>query len=175
MNEQDEMDLHWMRHALALAERARNEHDEIPVGAVLLGPDGALIGEGFNRNIIDHDPSAHAEIMAMRAGGKQLGNHRLVDCTLYVTLEPCAMCAMAIVHARIGRLVFGAGDAKTGACGGVFNLIDDPRHNHRVAVTSGVLGELASVTLSNYFRAKRGRPLLPLPGGDGVDAAAGVE
>jgi tRNA(adenine34) deaminase len=161
-------DIHWMRHALALAERARVEHDEIPVGAVLLGPDGAVIGEGYNRNIIDHDPSAHAEIMAMRAGGQALGNHRLLGCTLYVTLEPCAMCTMALIHARIGRLVFGAADTKTGACGGVFDLIGDARHNHRVAVTSGVLGEVAGITLSNYFRAKRGRPLLPLPAGDAV-------
>lgn len=161
-------DIHWMRHALALAERARVEHDEIPVGAVLLGPDGAVIGEGFNRNIIDHDPSAHAEIMAMRAGGQALGNHRLLGCTLYVTLEPCAMCTMAMIHARIGRLVFGAADTKTGACGGVFDLIGDARHNHRVAVTTGVLGEVAGITLSNYFRAKRGRPLLPLPAGDAV-------
>ena len=171
MPDQSRTDIHWMRHALALAERARSEHDEIPVGAVLLGPDGALIGEGFNRNIIDHDPSAHAEIMALRAAGQVLGNHRLIDCTLYVTLEPCAMCAMAIVHARIGRLVYGAADTKTGACGGVFNLIDDPRHNHRVQVTSGVLADVASVSLTNYFRAKRGRPLLPLPGQG--DAAVG--
>lgn len=166
-------DLHWMRHALALAERARLELDEIPVGAVLVGPDGQLLGEGYNRNIIDHDPSAHAEIMALRAGGQVLGNHRLVGCTLYVTLEPCAMCAMAIIHARIARLVYGAADAKTGACGGVFPLIGDPRHNHRVEVTAGVLGQLASVTLSNYFRAKRGRPLLPLPAGQGTTGSAG--
>ena len=168
-------DIHWMRHALSLAERARIEHDEIPVGAVLLGPDGALIGEGYNRNIIDHDPSAHAEIMALRAGGQVLGNHRLVGCTLYVTLEPCAMCAMAIVHARVARLVYGASDTKTGACGGVFGLIDDPRHNHRVQVTSGVLAEVASVSLTNYFRAKRGRPLLPMPPFDEPSGAPGVE
>jgi tRNA(adenine34) deaminase len=175
MSDQHSTDLHWMRQALALAERARIEHDEIPVGAVLLDPHGQPIGQGYNRNIIDHDPSAHAEIMALRGAGKVLGNHRLIDCTLYVTLEPCAMCAMAIVHARVKRLVFGASDSKTGACGGVFNLIDDPRHNHRVAVTSGVLGELASVSLSNYFRAKRGRPLLPLPAPHcGIDSS-GVE
>lgn len=175
MSDQHSTDLHWMRQALALAERARIEHDEIPVGAVLLGPDGQLIGEGYNRNIIDHDPSAHAEIMALRVGGQVLGNHRLIDCTLYVTLEPCAMCAMAIVHARVKRLVFGAADSKTGACGGVFNLIDDPRHNHRVAVSSGVLGEVASVSLSNYFRTKRGRPLLPLPATHCHSDGGGVE
>lgn len=175
MSDQHTTDLHWMSQALALAERARLEHDEIPVGAILLGPDGQRIGQGYNRNIIDHDPSAHAEIMALRGGGQVLGNHRLIDCTLYVSLEPCAMCAMAIVHARVKRLVFGAADAKTGACGGVFDLINDPRHNHRVAVTSGVLGELASVTLSNYFRAKRGRPLLPLPAVQSGHGGAGVE
>lgn len=175
VTEQSQTDRYWMRHALDLAQRASIEHDEIPVGAVLLGPDGQLIGEGYNRNILDHDPSAHAEIMALRAGGQALGNHRLIDCTLYVTLEPCAMCAMAIVHARVKRLVFGAPDSKTGACGGVFDLLQDPRHNHRVAVTFGVLGEIASVTLSNYFRAKRGRPLLPMPADHGHDPAAGVE
>ncbi len=103
-------DDHWMRHALALAERAEREHDEVPVGAVLVGPDGELLAEGFNRNISDHDPTAHAEIVAMREAGRRLGNHRLLGCTLYITLEPCAMCAMAMVHARIARVVFGASD-----------------------------------------------------------------
>ena len=154
-------DTHWMRQALGLAERAEREHDEIPVGAVLVGADGQLLGEGWNRNLADHDPSAHAEIVAMRQAGRSLGNHRLVGTTLYVTLEPCAMCAMAIVHARVGRLVFAARDPKTGACGSVFDLIADPRHNHRVRVDDGLLGEEAGRRLSNYFRAKRGKPLLP--------------
>ena len=157
---QAEADLHWMRHALALAERAQREHDEIPVGAVLVGADGALLGEGCNLNISTHDPSAHAEIVAMREGGRALGNHRLVGTTLYVTLEPCAMCAMALVHARVARVVYGASDTKTGACGGVFDLIADPRHNHRIEVVGGVLGDDAGKRLSNYFRAKRGRPPL---------------
>lgn len=143
-----------------LADRAEQEFDEIPVGAVLVSPAGEVLGEGWNRNILDHDPSAHAEIMAMRAAGRALGNHRLVDCTLYVTLEPCAMCAMAMVHARIARLVFGATDPKTGACGSVFDLVADPRHNHRIEVRGGVLGDEASRRLSNYFRAKRGKPPL---------------
>lgn len=157
---QDEIDLHWMRHALALAERAQREHDEIPVGAVLVGADGALLGEGCNLNISTHDPSAHAEIVAMREGGRALGNHRLVGTTLYVTLEPCAMCAMALVHARVARVVYGASDPKTGACGGVFDLIGDARHNHRIEVVGGVLGDDAGKRLSNYFRAKRRRPPL---------------
>lgn len=153
-------DLHWMQHALALADRAQREFDEIPVGAVLVGADGELLGEGWNLNIASHDPSAHAEIVAMREAGKRLGNHRLIGSTLYVTLEPCAMCAMALVHARIARLVFAAADPKTGACGSVFDLVGDPRHNHRVEVLSGLLAQDASLRLTNYFRAKRGRPLL---------------
>lgn len=154
------LDLHWMRHALALAARAEREHDEIPVGAVLVDADGRVVGEGWNRNIGDHDPSAHAEIVAMRAGGRTLGNHRLVGCTLYVTLEPCAMCAMAAIHARLVRVVYAAADPKTGAAGSVFDLIADPRHNHRVAVTGGVLADEAGTMLTNYFRRKRGKPPL---------------
>lgn len=150
-----------MRHAFALADRAEQEFDEIPVGAVLVNAQGEILGEGWNRNLADSDPSAHAEIVAMRQAGRKLSNHRLVGTTLYVTLEPCAMCAMAMVHARVGRLVFAATDPKTGACGSVFDLIADPRHNHRVAVQGGVLAEEASRRLSNYFRAKRGKPPLP--------------
>ena len=153
-------DEHWMRHALSLAERAQREFDEIPVGAVLVGADGRLLGEGWNRNIAEHDPSAHAEIVALRQAGRALGNHRLVGSTLYVSLEPCAMCAMALVHARVARLVFAAADPKTGACGSVFDLVADPRHNHRVEVVGGVLAEEAGRRLSNYFRAKRGKPPL---------------
>jgi tRNA(adenine34) deaminase len=153
----DDDDVRWMRHAFALADRAEQDFDEIPVGAVLVSPAGEVLGEGWNRNIVDHDATAHAEIVAMREAGRALGNHRLVGCTLYVTLEPCAMCAMAMVHARIARLVYGAADPKTGACGSVFDLVADPRHNHRIEVVSGVLGEEAGRRLSNYFRAKRGK------------------
>lgn len=149
-------DLHWMRHALALADRAEHEDDEIPVGAVLVSSDGAVIGEGWNRNIREHDPSAHAEIVALRAAGRAVGNHRLPGSTLYVTLEPCAMCAMALVHARIRRLVFGAPDPKTGACGSVFDLLADPRHNHRIDVAGGVLADECGERLRTYFRARRG-------------------
>jgi len=153
-----ESDENWMRRALVLAERAEREDDEIPVGAVLVGADGALLGEGSNRNITDRDPTAHAEIVALRRAGKAVGNHRLVGCTLYVTLEPCAMCAMAMVHARIARLVYAATDPKTGAAGSVFDLLGDPRHNHRVEVQGGLLADEAGSRLSAYFRRKRGRP-----------------
>lgn len=155
-----EADLPCMRHAFALAERAEREHDEIPVGAVLVDAGGTVIGEGWNRNIGDHDPTAHAEIVAMREAGRVLGNHRLIGCTLYVTLEPCAMCAMAAVHARIARVVFAASDPKTGAAGSVFDLLTDPRHNHRVEVSGGLLAEEAGAMLTNYFRRKRGKPPL---------------
>ena len=155
---QQDIDERWMRHALALADRARHEDDEVPVGAVLIGPDGSLLGEGWNRNITESDPTAHAEIVALRQAGRRIGNHRLVGCTLYVTLEPCAMCAMAMVHARIERLVHGASDPKTGAAGSVFGLLGDPRHNHRVEVAGGILAEDAGAMLTSYFRHKRGKP-----------------
>ena len=151
----------WMRKALALADRAEREDDEIPVGALVVDAEGGLVGEGWNRNIAEHDPSAHAEIVAMRRAGQALGNYRLVGCTLYVTLEPCAMCAMAMVHARVKRVVFGAADPKTGAAGSVFDLLADPRHNHRVEVMGGVLADEASLRLTNYFRIKRGKSPLP--------------
>ncbi|MFC7300216.1 tRNA adenosine(34) deaminase TadA [Cognatiluteimonas weifangensis] len=153
-------DARWMRHALALAQRAEHEDDEIPVGAVLVSADGEVLGEGWNRNITEHDPTAHAEIVALRQAGRRLGNHRLLGATLYVTLEPCAMCAMAMVHARIARLVYGAADPKTGAAGSVFDLLADPRHNHRMAVQGGVLAGEAGARLRDYFRRKRGKPPL---------------
>lgn len=149
-----------MRQALALAERAQLEDDEIPVGALVIDAGGNVVGQGWNRNIAEHDPSAHAEIVAMRAAGRALGNHRLTGCTLVVTLEPCAMCAMAMVHARIARLVFGAFDPKTGAAGSVFDLLADPRHNHRVEVVGGILADEAGARLTAYFRAKRTKPPL---------------
>lgn len=148
----------WMRRALELAERAAREHDEIPVGAVVVDATGRVVGEGWNRNIGEHDPSAHAEIVAMREAGRALGNHRQLGCTVYVTLEPCAMCAMAMVHARIARVVYGAADPKTGAAGSVFDLLADPRHNHRVEVAGGVLGDEAGMRLRNWFRARRNLP-----------------
>lgn len=146
-----------MHHALALAERAERVDDEIPVGAVVVDTHGELLGEGSNRNITDHDPTAHAEIVAMRQAGKAIGNHRLVGCTLFVTLEPCAMCAMAVVHARIARVVYAASDPKTGSAGSVFDLLGDPRHNHRVDVQGGLLAGEAGSRLTAYFRRKRGK------------------
>jgi tRNA(Arg) A34 adenosine deaminase TadA len=151
-------DEHWMRHALELADRAEREDDEIPVGAVLVSAEGVVLGEGWNRNISERDPSAHAEIVALRRAGAAIGNHRLLGTTLYVTLEPCAMCAMAMIHARVARVVFGARDPKTGAAGSVFDLLADPRHNHRVDVVGGVLGDDAGARLTAYFRRKRGKP-----------------
>ncbi len=150
-----DIDQQWMTQALALAQIAANEHAEIPVGAIVVDSEGAVIGQGYNRNITDHDPSAHAEMIAMREAGKALGNHRLNGCTVYVTLEPCAMCAMAMVHARVKRVVYAAGDPKTGAVNSVFDLLQDPRHNHFVASTAGICAEQASAMLSAFFAQRR--------------------
>lgn len=145
----------WMRYALALAERGRAE-GEVPVGAVLV-KDGEVVGEGWNRPIATCDASAHAEIQAIRAAGQRLGNYRLLDTTLYVTLEPCAMCVGAIVHARIARVVYGASEPKTGACGSCFDLLASDRHNHRVEVVAGVLAEECGEQLRAFFRERRGK------------------
>lgn len=147
-------DLRWMRHALVLAARAGSQ-GEVPVGAVLVR-DGEAIGEGWNRPIASHDASAHAEIAALRDAGGRVGNYRLPGTTLYVTLEPCVMCAGAIVHARIARVVYGADDPKTGAAGSVFDTLTSDRHNHRVAVTAGVLADQAGALLRDFFRERRG-------------------
>jgi tRNA(adenine34) deaminase len=144
----------FMRLALAQADAAQ-AMDEVPVGAVLISATGELLAAGHNRTISNSDPCAHAEIEVLRAAGKAIGNYRLLGTTLYVTLEPCAMCAMALVHARVKRLVYAATDPKTGACGSVFDLIADARHNHRIEVQGGLLGEQAGSQLSAYFKAKR--------------------
>lgn len=143
----------YMRLALGLAQEAALA-GEVPVGAIVV-KDGVIIGRGSNAPIAGHDPTAHAEIRAMRDAARNLGNYRLVGCTLYVTLEPCAMCAGAIQHARIARLVFGAHDNKTGACGSVINLMDEPRLNHHTSVESGLLAEDCSSTLSRFFQHRR--------------------
>ncbi len=158
-----ELDQYWMQQALDLADRAEREDDEVPVGALILDASDEFIAEAWNQNIKLHDPSAHAEIIAMRLAGEKIQNHRLLGCTLYVTLEPCAMCAMAMVHARIQRVVFAASDPKTGAAGSVFDLLQDPRHNHRIEVQGGICAELASKKLSDYFRAKRQKTSPSLP------------
>ena len=148
-----ETDIFYMQSALLLAQQAAN-NGEVPVGAVVV-KDGEIIGRGSNATISNHDPSAHAEIQALRQAAQFLGNYRLVDCTLYVTLEPCAMCAGAIQHARVARLVFGASDPKTGACGSVVNLMDEAKLNHHCAVTSGILSEECGAILSDFFKARR--------------------
>lgn len=146
-------DENYMQIALALASQAALI-GEVPVGAVVV-KDGIIIGRGSNAPIANQDPTAHAEIIAMRDAAKHLGNYRLVDCTLYVTLEPCAMCTGAIQHARIARLVYGASDPKTGACGSVINLMAETKLNHHTEVCSGVLAEACGALLTDFFRARR--------------------
>jgi tRNA(adenine34) deaminase len=148
-------DQEYMQAALALAAEAA-EAGEVPVGAIVV-KDGEIVGRGYNAPISTHDPSAHAEIRAMRDAAKNLGNYRLVGCTLYVTLEPCAMCAGAIQHARIARVVFGAADPKTGACGSVVNLMEEARLNHHATVEGGVMAQECGRTLSAFFAARRGK------------------
>ena len=143
----------FMRHALALARRAADS-GEVPVGAVVVH-DGAIVGEGWNRPIASHDPSAHAEMVAMREAATRAGNYRLPGTTLYVTLEPCAMCAGAIIHARVQRLVFAAWDPKAGAVRSVYDLIAHPRLNHAVDWTGGVLEDESAGLLRGFFRARR--------------------
>ena len=148
-----ESDLRWMQHALELARRAQDE-GEVPVGAVVV-LDGQVVGAGSNCMIGANDPSAHAEIDALRDAGRRLGNYRFPGATLYVTLEPCVMCAGAIVHARIARVVYAASDPKTGAAGSVFDILGSERHNHRVDIERGVCGEEAGRLLVDFFRARR--------------------
>ncbi len=148
-------DEQWMRRALELAARAEAE-GEVPVGAVVVDAAGTIIGEGWNRPIAAHDPTAHAEIQALRAAAAAVGNYRLPDTTLYVTLEPCAMCAGAMVHARVRRVVFGAADPRTGAAGSVFNLLQNSALNHQCETLGGVLAEESGALLRHFFRLRRG-------------------
>lgn len=143
-----------MRRALELARRGSGE-GEVPVGAVLVRQ-GRIIGEGYNRPICSHDPTGHAEVIALRGAAAALGNYRLPpDTTLYVTLEPCIMCAGAIVHARVGRLVYGAADPKSGAAGSVFDVFVSGKVNHAVAVTGGVMAQECGELLREFFRSRR--------------------
>lgn len=142
-----------MREALALA-REGQARGEVPVGAVVVR-DGSVIGRGCNGPVTSRDPTAHAEIVALREAARRSGNYRLNGCTLYVTLEPCAMCAGAMLHARIARVVYGAPDPKTGACGSVIDLFAEPRLNHHAEVTGGVLAEEAAALLRAFFAGRR--------------------
>lgn len=148
------VDLNWMRHAMELAKKAESE-GEVPVGAVIV-KDDEIIGEGWNRPINTNDPTAHAEIIALRDAGLNQSNYRLPDSALYVTLEPCPMCASAIIHARVGRVVFGAYDPKGGAAGSMFNLLPpDDRFNHRLDCIGGVLEQECGDLLRQFFRSRR--------------------
>jgi tRNA(adenine34) deaminase len=148
-----------MEQALVCAREAE-AGGEVPVGAVIFDAAGTLVARAANAPIAGNDPTAHAEILALRAAGRELSNYRLPGCVLYVTLEPCAMCVGALVHARIARIVYGAPDPKTGACGSVFELASSPKLNHRIEVTGGVLAEESSALLKRFFAARRGRELL---------------
>ena len=147
------IDEKWMSLAMQLAEQAEQQ-GEVPVGAVLV-KDDVLIASGYNLSILNHDPTAHAEIECIRQAGKVLENYRMLDTTLYVTLEPCTMCAGAMIHSRITRLVYGADDVKTGAAGSVINLLQHPVFNHQLDVTSGVLADQCAQQLSQFFKRRR--------------------
>lgn len=148
-----EDDLRWMQYALSLAKRAESE-GEVPVGAVIV-QNGQVAGKGWNQNIGGNDPSAHAEIVALRDAGRRLRNYRLPQCVMYVTLEPCAMCVGAMIHARLEQLVFGAADPKTGALGGAYDLPMVHPHNHELAYRGGVLSDEVSGMLKAFFKARR--------------------
>jgi tRNA(adenine34) deaminase len=149
-----EPDLDLMRLALAEAHAAEAA-GEVPVGAIVVSPSGDILARGHNRVLRDSDPTAHAEIVALRAAGIAARNYRLTGCTLYVTLEPCAMCAGAILHARLARLVYATPDPKAGACGSALSVLNHPALNHQVAVTTGILADEASSLLTGFFRARR--------------------
>jgi tRNA(adenine34) deaminase len=143
----------WMEEALRCAQRAL-EAGEVPIGAVVVHR-GGIVGRGWNRNITDSDPTAHAEIVALREAGATVGNHRLGDCNLFVTIEPCAMCAGAMVHARIGRLVYGADDPKAGAVRSMMQILNHPQLNHKIEVQGGVLAGRSAELLQAFFRSRR--------------------
>lgn len=144
----------YMAMALEEANKAK-ELGEVPVGAIIVASDGTIVSRGCNRTIVDHDATAHAEIVALRRAGVAMGNYRLNDLTMYVTLEPCCMCVMACIHARIKAIVYGAEDSKTGACNSVFDLADDDRHNHRVEIIGGILESECGQILTDFFKTRR--------------------
>ena len=146
-------DNNWMQRAYELAQEAEL-HNEVPVGAVIV-LDDKIIGEGWNHPISSNDPTAHAEIIALRDAGNKVGNYRLVNATMYVTLEPCAMCAGAIIHARLAKLSFAVDDPKTGACGSIFNLLQTETLNHKVEIEKGVMEEECRLLIQNFFKQKR--------------------
>jgi len=146
-------DQQWMRHALGLAQQAEAQ-GEVPVGAVVVFQ-GRVLGEGWNRTIGLNDPSAHAEILALRQAGAAVSNYRLPGCSLYVTLEPCCMCAGAMIHARLEKVIFGALDPKTGAAGGRFDLLQNDAHNHSLEVASGCLATECGELLKAFFQRRR--------------------
>ncbi len=146
-------DAAWMEIALEQASRAA-QLGEVPVGALVI-KDGEILGSGHNRNLLDNDPTAHAEIIALRQAATRFGNHRLVGCEMVATIEPCAMCAGAMIHARLARLVYGAKDPKAGAAGSVIEVLNHPRLNHKMQITAGVLGDQCSEILKKFFQAKR--------------------
>ena len=148
-------DTEYMQIALDLARQAAL-NNEVPVGAIIV-KDGEIIGRGSNAPIGLHDPTAHAEVIAMRQAAQHLGNYRLVDCTLYVTLEPCAMCSGAMQHARIAKLIYGASDPKTGACGSVINVMSEPKLNHHTEVIGGLLAEECGAVLTEFFKQRRAK------------------
>ena len=147
------IDQYWMQQAIQLAQKAALE-GEVPVGAIIV-KDNKPIAEGWNQSIQSHDPSAHAEIMAIRNAGRVLKNYRLINATMYITLEPCSMCVGAMIHARVKRLVFGATDLKTGATGSAINLIHNAIHNHRIEVVGGVMEAECRQVLQAFFKQKR--------------------
>lgn len=153
VNDSHSEDIHWMREALVLAKQGA-AIGEVPVGAIVVYQ-GEIIGTGFNQPISSHNPVAHAEIMALMAAAQHMSNYRLVDCELYVTLEPCTMCAGAIIHSRVKRLVFGACEPKAGAAGSVVDVFKQPQMNHKVNVTGEVLAEECGQLLSEFFKARR--------------------
>ena len=153
IQEQNDLDIFWMQHALELATRAESE-GEVPVGAIVVYDD-QIIGEGWNRPIIESDPTAHAEIMALRSAAKKTNNYRLLDTTLYVTLEPCIMCTGAIIHSRVKRVVYGASDPKAGASESAFTILGTDCLNHKVDVENGILAAECGHILTNFFRQKR--------------------